>query len=558
MNVKDSLARARKQAKGGQRGTRLKASSSNSASTSTVSPLFRADKTLDALYENMEVLTGQRGEGAAVVMVTDSSGNRVPFYPDGSGGTTDGSGSDSGSGGDGELTPAYPPTPTGLVVNGGFSVVELDWDAPVYYGHSLTQIWRCPEDNLSEAVQVGSTAANIYSDPIDPVYEGYYWIRFVNSDGVTGPYDASEGTYVKTQESTDDIINVINDTINDSPLIAQLQAGLDGVQEQINTIDSEGTQAFQNMWSVKASADGITAGIGLVAGVDDEGEPISQVAVAATQFFVFDPNNPNPDGTMEALFYVDADYGVCMQKAVIEQATIQVLNAQTIVADEVTAGIEIDSPDIKGGQIEIGNGFSVDGSGNMTANNATLNDVTLNRVTANEGQFNNVTISEDCVIEGTLSANQIKGDIVNAVGFSMVTKSTSSGGGATWVDGTRTVIITDDQAFDRSVIIPAIVTTATAHTTENPDGGTTDGTNYVDITITWNGVTVASSSCTQTGEGTTTQSLSLVKDIITGGGDVTIKIIGSSYMHGDIGSETTCSDICLLVAKKGSGGIIVS
>ncbi|MEB1001615.1 DUF1983 domain-containing protein [Citrobacter freundii] len=273
--------------------------------------------------------------------------------------------------------------------------------------------------NLSEAVQVGSTAANIYSDPIDPVYEGYYWIRFVNSDGVAGPYNASEGTYVKTQESTDDIINVINDTINDSPLIAQLQAGLDGVQEQITTIDSEGTQAFQNMWSVKASADGITAGIGLVAGVDDEGEPISQVAVAATQFFVFDPNNPNPDGTMEALFYVDADYGVCMQKAVIEQATIQVLNAQTIVADEVTAGIEIDSPDIKGGQIEIGNGFSVDSSGNMTANNATLNDVTLNRVTANEGQFNNVTISEDCVIEGTLSANQIKGDIVNAVGFSI-------------------------------------------------------------------------------------------------------------------------------------------
>ena len=248
MNVKDSLAKARKQAKGGQRDTRLKASSSNSASTSTVSPLFRADKTLDALYENMEVLTGQRGEGAAVVMVTDSSGNRVPFYPDGSGGTTDGSGSGSGSGSDGVLTPAYPSTPTGLVVNGGFSVVELDWDAPVYYGHSLTLIWRCPEDNLSEAVQVGSTAANIYSDPIDPVYEGYYWIRFVNSDGVAGPYNASEGTYVKTQESTDDIINVINDTINDSPLIAQLQAGLDGVQEQITTIDSEGTQAFQNMW----------------------------------------------------------------------------------------------------------------------------------------------------------------------------------------------------------------------------------------------------------------------------------------------------------------------
>lgn len=542
MNAKDSLARARKQAKGGQRGTRLKASSSNSASTSTVSPLFRADKTLDALYENMEVLTGQRGEGAAVVMVTDSSGNRVPFYPDGSGGTTDGSGSDSGSGGDGGLTPAYPSTPTGLVVNGGFSVVELDWDAPVYYGHSLTQIWCCPEDNLSEAVQVGSTAANIYSDPIDPVYEGYYWIRFVNSDGVTGPYNASEGTYVKTQESTDDIINVINDTINDSPLIAQLQAGLDGVQEQITTIDSEGTQAFQNMWSVKSSADGITAGIGLVAGVDDEGEPISQVAVAATQFFVFDPNNPNPDGTMEALFYVDADYGVCMQKAVIEQATIQVLNAQTIVADEVTAGIEIDSPDIKGGQIEIGNGFSVDSSGSMTANNATLNDVTLNRVTANEGQFNNVTIGEDCVIEGTLSANQIKGDIVNAVGFSI------------GISGSRRIEIIDDQEFDRTVMIPAVSMNCESHDHEEYDH-TVSGGASIQMEISINGIAYATYSASCSGNSSGAGSASLAYDFIMGTGDLIIDItVTNSTYYGSV----SISDVVLMVAKKGSGGIIVS
>lgn len=542
MNVKDSLARARKQAKGGQRGTRLKASSSNSASTSTVSPLFRADKTLDALYENMEVLTGQRGEGAAVVMVTDSSGNRVPFYPDGSGGTTDGSGSGSDSGGDGGLTPAHPSTPTGMVVNGGFSVVELDWDAPVYYGHSLTQIWRCPEDNLSEAVQIGSTAANIYSDPIDPVYEGYYWIRFVNSDGVTGPFDASEGTYVKTQESTDDIINVINDTINDSPLIAQLQAGLDGVQEQITTIDSEGTQAFQNMWSVKASADGITAGIGLVAGVDDEGAPISQVAVAATQFFVFDPNNPNPDGTMEALFYVDADYGVCMQKAVIEQATIQVLNAQTIVADEVTAGIEIDSPDIKGGQIEIGNGFSVDSSGNLTANNATLNDVTLNRVTANEGQFNNVTIGEDCVIEGTLSANQIKGDIVNAVGFSI------------GISGSRRIEIIDDQEFDRTVMIPAVSMNCESHDHEEYDH-TVSGGASIQMEISINGTVYATYSASCSGNSSGAGSASLAYDFIMGTGDLIIDItVTNSTYYGSV----SISDVVLMVAKKGSGGIIVS
>lgn len=540
--VKESLTRAKKMAKGGLRASTVKSSSATTVSSVVTSPLFRADNTLDALYENVQILTGQRGEGAAVLMVTDSSGNLVPFYPNGNGGSTDGSGSGGGSSDDGEMAPQYPTPPQNLVVNGGFTVVELDWDAPTYYGHSLTEIWRCPEDNLSEAVRMGATAANIYSDPIDPVFEGYYWIRFVNSDGVAGPYNASEGTYVKTQESTQDIIDVINETINDSPLIEELQAGLDGVQEQVTTIDNEGTQAFQNMWSVKASADGITAGIGLVAGVDDEGDPISQVAVAATQFFVFDPNNPNPDGTMEALFYVDAEYGVCMQKAVIEQATIQVLNAQTIVADEVTAGIEIDSPDIKGGQIEIGNGFTVDSSGNMTANNATLNDATLNRVTANEGQFNNVVIAEDCQIEGTLSANQIKGDIVNAVGVSLSN------------EGTRTVIISDDQDFDRSIIIAPIVVTASS-TTQGED----EGQSNISVNIYWNGAVIKSVSLTQTGQGSCTSAISLVEDFLSGSGDLTIDIeVHSSTGNGQGTPKTTCSDLCLMVAKKGSGGIVVS
>lgn len=537
LSVRDAL----KLAKGGKRNVaaaninRLNGSVNSTVSTKTVKPLFRADTTLEALIENVQTLTGQRGDGAAVVMVT-SDGSKVPFYPDGSGGDTGGTGGNGGNGSDdGGMTPQYPTQPTGLQVNGGFTVVELDWDAPKYYGHSQTQIWRCPDDNLSEAVQVGSTAANIYSDPIDPVFEGYYWIRFVNADAVVGPYNDSAGTYVITQESTQDIIDVINDEINNSALIDELQAGLDGVEEEVTTIDSEGTQAFQNMWSVKASADGITAGIGLVAGVDDEGNPISQVAVAASQFFVFDPNNPNPDGTMESLFYVDDDQ-VVIQQAVIEKATIDILNAQTIVADEVTAGIEIDSPDIKGGQIEIGNGFTVDSSGNMMANNAVLNDVELNDITANGGQFDNVTIGENCIIEGTLSANQIKGDIVNAAGDSLN------------IGDTRTITITDDQDFDRSVIInPVVITCQSTWNASDQDWGTAGGT----LTITANNTEVASVSVAADNGGSAANSASYVSDLLTGHGNMVIKI-STTGNHADV------SSFSVLVAKKGSGGIIIS
>lgn len=542
-----SLDRARKLAKGKARKSAFVSSGSVSGISTVKRPLFRADTSLEALIENVQTLTGQRGaNGAAVVMVGDND-SAVPFYPDGNGGDTGGTG--TGAGGDGSggntVSPEYPLQPSGVDIYAGFSVVTLDWDIPGYYGHSLTEIWRCPEDNLTDAVRVGTTAANIYSDPIDPVFEGYYWIRFVNSDGVAGPYNDAAGLYVKTQESTDDILNVINDVINNSPLINELQSGLDGVTESVTTINNEGSQAFQNMWSVKASADGITAGIGLVAGTDDAGALVSQVAVAASQFFVFDPNNPEPDGTMTPIFYVDAERGVCMEKAVIEQATIEVLNAQEIVADHVVAGIEIESPSIKGGEIEIGSNFHVDGSGNLTGNNATLNDVTLNRLTANEGQLNNVVIAENCEIEGTLSVNQIKGDIVNAVGFDG------------YASGTRRVTITDDQAFDRQVIIPAIIISATGgHVAGGGDNPGYDTYSYISISVYWNGGVVASGNVSHTGTGTSTNSVTLVKDLLSGGGDVVIEITTSS--SGSYTPHTACSDICLMVSKKGSGGIIVS
>lgn len=541
-----TLDRARKLARGKARKTG-RGSTGTVATVRTKKPLFRADTTLEALIENVQTLTGQRGaNGAAVVMVGNNE-NAVPFYPDGKGGNTGGTG--TGTGGDGSggntVLPEYPLQPSGVDIYGGFSVVTLDWDPPGYYGHSLTEIWRCPEDNLTDAVRIGTSVANIYSDPIDPVFEGYYWIRFVNSDGVTGPYNASAGLYIKTQESTDDILNVINDTLNDSPLIGELQNDINGVKESVASINEEGSEAFQNMWSVKAGAGDVKAGIGLVAGTDEAGNPLSQVALAASQVFVFDPNNPNPDGTIKTLFYVDAEHGVCMEKAVIEQATIDVLNAQEIVADRVVAGIEIESPSIRGGSIEIGDNFHVDGSGNMTGNNATLNDVTLNRLTANEGQLNNLVIAEDCVIEGTLSANQIKGDIVNAVGF----------GG--YASGTRRVTITDDQAFDRQVIIPAIIISATGgHVAGGGDNPGYDTYSYISISVYWNGGIVASGNVSHTGTGTSTNSVTLVKDLLAGYGNVVIEITTSS--SGSYTPHTACSDICLMVAKKGSGGIIVS
>ncbi|WP_425535979.1 phage tail tip protein, partial [Escherichia coli] len=89
--------------------------------------------------------------------------------------------------------------------------------------------------------------------------------------------------------------------------------------------------------------------------------------------------------------------------------------------------------------------FSLTSDGKLTAKNADIS----GSVNANSGTLNNVTINENCQIKGKLSANQIEGDIVKTVSKSFPRTST-------YASGTITVRISDDQKFDRQVMIPPV------------------------------------------------------------------------------------------------------
>nr|WP_246867240.1 DUF1983 domain-containing protein [Dickeya sp. CFBP 2040] len=132
----------------------------------------------------------------------------------------------------------------------------------------------------------------------------------------------------------------------------------------ITEIDKNGSAAYQSLWNTKAQAGDIKAGIGIVAGRDSSGNTISQVAVAASQFFIFDPNNPN-DKTTYAIPFAVSNGKVVIDELIAREAVIKILSAQTIVADSVKAGIQIVSPYIKTARIESG-GFTVDPLGNAT------------------------------------------------------------------------------------------------------------------------------------------------------------------------------------------------
>ncbi|EER5333866.1 DUF1983 domain-containing protein [Escherichia coli] len=297
---------------------------------------WRAGKDLSAVVENMEIGTGQRGDGRHAFVTREELVSLKLARRRTSGGASyalnPGVDIDSTL-----MVVDFPTKPLNFKVTGGFGSVLLEWDMPNYRGHSLTEIWRGTEDDIADATLVATTPGQVYGDPVDPGWSGFYWIRFVNSAGVKGPWNDAVGTRAETKANIDSIIDTIQEQINESPIVKNLD----------------------EMWSLKAKVGDIKAGIGLVAQEDGT----TQIGLAAGNVFIFDPNNPD-DQDKYAIPFAVVNGRTVIDEAVIRDATIKILNAQNIVADEVKAGISITSPVIRSAVIENG-GFRVDSAGNL-------------------------------------------------------------------------------------------------------------------------------------------------------------------------------------------------
>lgn len=284
---------------------------------------FRASSTQQGLTENMQILTGQKGdrldkaltlrEAAAIGMINlrrNGSGVVVPELPP-----------DKPT--DPEWSGVQTPTaPVNVTADGAFHTITLTWDAPSYKGHAFAEIWRSSKNNVSTAVRVGTTLANVYSDSVGKGFKAYYWVRFVNKNSMEGPYHSTGGLYAETSRDIQDIIDELDGQIKLSHFDAWLKQDYEGVKETAATLES----GVGSMWAVKASAGEIKAGIGLVAKSDGT----SQVFLSASQVFVYDPNNPN--GSTAPLLAIDQGKTV-IQEALIRKATIQIIHSEKITAD---------------------------------------------------------------------------------------------------------------------------------------------------------------------------------------------------------------------------------
>ena len=168
---------------------------------------FRASNTQQGLTENMQILTGQKGdrldkaltlrEAAELGMVNlrrNGSGQIVPELPPDKPTDPEWSGVQQ------------PVAPTGVTADGAFHTITLTWDTPAYKGHSYAEILRAEVDNPSSAVAIGTTLANVYSDAVGKGFSAFYWVRFVNKNGMVGPLHSTAGLHAATSPDVDEII----------------------------------------------------------------------------------------------------------------------------------------------------------------------------------------------------------------------------------------------------------------------------------------------------------------------------------------------------------------
>ncbi|HHQ4617432.1 TPA: hypothetical protein ACSP2N_001446, partial [Aeromonas veronii] len=180
---------------------------------------YRAGRDQAATAENVELLTGQRGNklDKAVTLRELTALGLATLRP--------GAGGIYVPGKNPDLFPTgvydKPHAPVNVQANGAFHTVVIDWDGPNYRGHAHAEVWRAETDSLPAATLVGTTSANVFSDAIGKGATFYYWVRFVNGKDDAGPFNAN-GVKAETSRDVQDILDELQGQIDESHLAKEL------------------------------------------------------------------------------------------------------------------------------------------------------------------------------------------------------------------------------------------------------------------------------------------------------------------------------------------------
>ncbi len=449
---------------------------------------------------------------------------------------------------------AAPAAPSQIELTPGYFQITATPHLAVYDPTVQFEFWFS-EKRIADIRQVETTARYLgtalywiaASINIRPGHDYYFYVRSVNtvgksafveavgraSDDAEGYLDFFKGEIGKThlaqelwtqidngqlapdlaeiRTSITDVSNEITQTVN-----KKLEDQSAAIQ-QIQKVQVDTNNNLNSMWAVKLQQmqDGRLYIAGIGAGIENTPDGMqSQVLLAADRIAMINPAN----GNTKPMFVGQGDQ-IFMNEVFLKRLT----------APTITSG---GNPPV----------FSLTPDGRLTAKNADIS----GNVNANSGTLNNVTINENCRVLGKLSANQIEGDIVKTVSKSF--PRTNS-----YASGTITVRISDDQKFDRQVMIPPVLFRGGKHENFNSNNQQSYWYSTCRLRVTRNGQEIFNQSTTDA-QGV----FSSVIDMPAGQGTLTLTFTVSSSGANNWTPTTSISDLLVVVMKKSTAGISIS
>lgn len=115
-----------------------------------------------------------------------------------------------------------PPAPTGLEASGAFTEIIIDWDPAQYSNHAYTEVWRSRDDEIGTAILITTTSSFIVTDSVGYDQTYFYWVRFVSTSNVKGPFNQTNGTKAETVENIAEVMQQLSEELQDLPGYAAL------------------------------------------------------------------------------------------------------------------------------------------------------------------------------------------------------------------------------------------------------------------------------------------------------------------------------------------------
>jgi hypothetical protein len=153
-----------------------------------------------------------------------------------------------------------PPAPTGVSATGGYSLITVFWDFPLYTNHSLTEIWRFDADTIGDAILVGTSGGRSFVDSVGESADYYYWVRHVSESGIPGPFHDTAGEHATTSLNVTELLSVLNGAVTSSQLASSLLT-------RINLIDDSAAVVGSVSYKVAQEAAARTAAVNAAAAV---------------------------------------------------------------------------------------------------------------------------------------------------------------------------------------------------------------------------------------------------------------------------------------------------